>query len=69
MTISAEKGFEATDASDINLNKVKIITQHDPVYLLNNVKNITVTNAYRPEGSKTLYKVNGKTSGVKISDH
>jgi hypothetical protein len=38
------------------------------VYLLNNVKNITVTNAYRPVGSKIFYKANGETSGVKISD-
>jgi polygalacturonase len=66
--ISAGKGFEAMDAADIYLDKVKIITQHDPVYLLNNVKNITVTNAYRPVGSKIFYKANGETSGVKISD-
>jgi len=69
MIISAKKGFEATDASDIYVDKVKIISQKDPVYLLNNVKNITVTNAYRLEGSKTFYKANGETSGVKISDH
>jgi len=69
LVISSDKGFQATDAADIYLDKVKIITPHDPVYLLNNVKNITVTNAYHPEGSKTFYKANGETSGVKISDH
>ena len=69
VVISAEKGFEAMDASDIYLDKVKIITQHDPVYLLNNVKNITIKNAYRPAGSKIFYKANAETTGVKISDN
>ena len=66
--ISSDKGFEGTDASEIYLDKVKIITQKDPVYLLNNVKNITVTNAYHPKGSKTFYKADAASSGIKISE-
>jgi hypothetical protein len=42
--ITADHGFVATNASDINMNKVKIITKNDPVYLLNNVKNINIKN-------------------------
>jgi polygalacturonase len=67
MIISSDKGFEATDAADIYLDKVKIITQKDPVYLLTDVKNITIKNAYHPESSKVFYKANAETSGVKIS--
>ena len=40
--ISAEKGFEATDASDIELKKVKLITKKSPVYNYGNAKNIKV---------------------------
>jgi hypothetical protein len=66
--ISCNKGFEALDASDIYLDKVKIISEKDPVFLLNNVKNITIKNAYRPANSKTFYKANTETSGVKITE-
>ena len=68
MIISSNKGFEALDASDIYLDKVKIISEKDPVFLLNNVKNITIKNAYRPANSKTFYKANTETSGVKITE-
>lgn len=67
IVISSDKGFEATDAADIYMDKVKIISQKDPVYLLNNVKNITIKNAYRPANSKTFYKANAETSGVNIT--
>ena len=68
MIISAQKGFEATDALDIYVDKAKIISEKkDPVFLLNNVKNITIKNTYRPANSKTFYKANAETSGVQIT--
>jgi len=41
VTISSENGFVATDAADIDLKNVKIISAKKPVYVLKNVKNIS----------------------------
>jgi polygalacturonase len=68
MVISADNGFVATDASDLDLNKVKIITSHDPVYLLNNVKSINIKEGFFPAASKTFYKADAKTTGVNITE-
>ena len=67
IVISSDRCFEATDADNIYIDKVKIITQPYPVYLLNNVKNITIKNAYRTPNSKTFYKANAETSGINIT--
>jgi DNA sulfur modification protein DndE len=66
--ITADNGFIATDASDIDLTKVKIIPKKGPVYLLNNVKNITIKEGFFPATSKTFYKADSKTTGVNIID-
>lgn len=67
IVISSDKGFEATNAADIYMDKVKIISQKDPVYLLNNVKKITIKNAFHPANSKIFYKANAETSGINIT--
>jgi polygalacturonase len=40
ITISSDNGFVATDAADLDLKKVNLITQKQPVFVLKNVKNI-----------------------------
>ncbi|MEO8111887.1 MAG: glycoside hydrolase family 28 protein [Ginsengibacter sp.] len=42
IVISAEKGFVATNASDLTVNNASIITPQKPIYILDNVKNINV---------------------------
>jgi polygalacturonase len=67
ITISAQNGFIATDAADLDLKKVKIITPGDPVYTLNNVKNINISEGYFPASAKVFVKGNSTTSGVNVS--
>ncbi|MGH2649364.1 MAG: glycoside hydrolase family 28 protein [Ginsengibacter sp.] len=68
MEITADNGFVATNASDINLNNVKIISLHDPVYQFNNVKNITINKGYLPASFKTFYKADEKSTGIHINE-
>lgn len=67
ITISSQKGFVATDAADLDVKKVKIISQEDPVYNLSNVKNINITEGYFPATSKVFVKGDNKTSGVNVT--
>ncbi|MGG9971511.1 glycoside hydrolase family 28 protein [Ferruginibacter sp. SUN002] len=66
VTISAKKGFEATDAADLSLKNVKLIVPTDNVYTLNNVPGVTITNGYFPASAKTLIKADAKSKDVKV---
>ncbi len=66
MVISADKGFEATDASEINLDNVKIIASEKPLFLFNNVKNINIKGSGLNGDPKSYYKADANTSGVTI---
>lgn len=68
ITISSQKGFVATDAADLDLKKVKIITASDPIFILNNVKNINIKEGYFPVAAKVFIKGDNKTTGVNVSD-
>ncbi|HUZ58124.1 MAG TPA: glycoside hydrolase family 28 protein [Hanamia sp.] len=68
MNITSDKGFIATDASDIYLDNVKIIPEHGPVYRLYHVKNITINKGYFPLASAIFYKADSKTTGVNITE-
>jgi polygalacturonase len=66
ITISAQKAFYATEASDIELKNFKIISPDKTVYTLNNAGNIHLnTVAYEGE-AKTFLSAEGKISGVTI---
>jgi polygalacturonase len=66
--ISADNGFVAKDASDIDLNKIKIMVKKDPVYFFNHVKNIHINEGYFPASSKTFYKADSTTTGINITE-
>ncbi|HEY5406254.1 MAG TPA: glycoside hydrolase family 28 protein [Ginsengibacter sp.] len=77
VVISSEHGFTATDATDLDLNNVKIITQSapgsglnkaNPVYDLDNVNQINITNGYCPPGTKIFILQDGRTKGVKVTN-
>ncbi|KAA9038041.1 glycoside hydrolase family 28 protein [Ginsengibacter hankyongi] len=67
MIISAGKGFIATDAADLELNNVKIISQKDPVFVLNNVRNININQGYFPEDAQTFIKADATTRGINVT--
>lgn len=67
ITISAKNGFEATDATALNLKAVKLIVPTSNVYTLNNVAGFTMTEGYFPAGAKTLIKADAKSTDVKVS--
>lgn len=64
MIISADKGFEATDAANLYLNNVKILSQKEPLFQLNSVKNIHVKGSGLKGDPRKYYKADNKTSGV-----
>lgn len=66
--ISAEKGFEATDAADLYLDNVKIISSKDPLFEFNSVKNIQIKGSGLKGDVKHYYKADENTSGVNITD-
>jgi len=68
MIVSAANGFNATNASDLYLENVKIIPESDPVFLLNDVKGINIKKGYFPAASKIFYKANAATTGVNITE-
>jgi DNA sulfur modification protein DndE len=64
MIITADKGFEATDAADLHLNNVKIISSKEPLFQLNSVKNITVANSGLTGDAAKYVQADAATSGV-----
>ncbi len=69
MIITADKGFQATDAADLYLDKVKIIPEKGPVFLLQSVKNITIKKSNFSGNPKDFYKADEATSGINISEN
>jgi polygalacturonase len=67
IVISSDKGFTATDASELKLNNVKIIPRKDPVYVLNNVKNINIKEGYFPSNAEVFIKGDKTTTGVNVT--
>jgi DNA sulfur modification protein DndE len=67
MILSADRGMAARDASDLYFEKVKILSGRDPVYVLDHVRNITVTEGYLPSGSQSLYKADPTSTGIRIA--
>ncbi|UEG50150.1 glycoside hydrolase family 28 protein [Ferruginibacter lapsinanis] len=66
VVISAKKGFEASDATQLNLKSVKIITPESPIYTLNNVKGFYITDGYFPVDAKVFIKADAKSSDIKV---
>ena len=66
--ISADKGVTATDASDIDMKAIKIITPEPTIYKLHNVKNFNVTKGYYPATANVFIKADEKSSGIKVVD-
>ncbi len=66
VVISSEKGFAATDASDIDLNNVKIIPQKSTVYVLSSVKNFNIKEGYFPASAAVFIKGDSTTTGVNV---
>lgn len=68
ITISADKAFYATEAADITLKNVKILSVDKTVYSLNNSRNINISNAGFDAAATTFLSAEGsKTQGVIIS--
>jgi len=68
VTISADKGFEATDAADLYLDNTKIIPSRKPIFTLQTVKNITVKGSELDDDKNNVYQADSSTSGVNIED-
>ncbi len=68
MVISADNGFTATDASDIDLTNVKIITPVSPIYNLNGTKNFNIKKGYFPSGTNVFLKGDASTTGIHVTD-
>lgn len=66
VVISSKKGFEATDAAELSLKSVKIITPGTPIYALNNVKGFNITEGYFPPDAKVFIKADSKSSDIKV---
>ena len=67
ITISAQEGFIGTDASDIELHSVKIITPKEPVYSLTRVKNLTLSQGYFPGTAKVFIHGDNNSTGIKVT--
>ncbi|MDQ6904828.1 MAG: glycoside hydrolase family 28 protein [Bacteroidota bacterium] len=68
MVISADHGFDATDAADLDLTNVKIIAPKEPLYMLHSVKNINIDHGYFQPSGKVFVKADDKTTGVNVTD-
>ena len=68
ITISANKAFYATEASDIDVKNLNIISPDKTVYNLNNASNINISNAGFSNGANLFLSAEGsKTQGVVIT--
>ena len=67
LVISAKNGLIATDAANLDLKSVKLITtSSDPVYVLNNVKGFQLSNGYLSANNNVLIKADDNSTGVKV---
>lgn len=60
ITISAEKGFTATDAQNLHFNTVNILPVNGTVYSLNNCKEFVMQNIDCPANTTLFMKLDGK---------
>lgn len=68
VTISATKAFSATEAENITLKNVKIVSPDKTAFTLNNSRNINIINAGVDSRATTLISAEGeKTTGVSIT--
>lgn len=66
VVISSKKGFEATDAAELSLKSVKIITLGNPIYALKNVNGFKITEGYFPPDAKVFIKADAKSADIKV---
>jgi polygalacturonase len=67
MVISANEPFTSTDAADISLKNVKILSPKSTLMVLNNSSNITIDNMDFSKSTSTLISASGaSTKGIKI---
>jgi polygalacturonase len=65
--ISAKKAVSCIDAEGLQFRNMKILSEQGPVFHLDNVRNITVTQSLYSEGTDLFMKVEGKeSSGVQL---
>ncbi|OCX51451.1 hypothetical protein BEL04_15605 [Mucilaginibacter sp. PPCGB 2223] len=68
VTISADKAIYATEASDLTLKNVKIISPDKTVFTLNNAGNIHISNMGFDATAKTFISAEGaKSTGIAVS--
>ena len=60
--ISSKQGFVSKDASDINFEMVKLLTEKEPIYFLKNTSNLKISNGFMPAHFKTFIEAD-KSSG------
>src|ERR1700743_3163252 len=66
--VTGDKAFYATEAADIEIKNLKIISPDKTVYTLNNAANIHISNAGFSATAKTFLSAEGsKTQGVTIT--
>jgi polygalacturonase len=67
IVISADEPFSSTDAADISLKNVKILSPKSTLMVLNNSSNITIDNMDFSKSTSTLISASGAgTKGIKI---
>lgn len=67
IVISANEPFSSTDAADITLKDVKILSPKSTLMVLNNSSNITIDNMGFSKATSTLISASGaSTKGIKI---
>jgi polygalacturonase len=68
ITISADKAFYATEALDIQIKNLKIISADKTVFTLNNAGNIHINNAGFDAAAKTFISAEGaKSTGITVT--
>jgi polygalacturonase len=68
IAISADKAFYATEATDITLKNVKIVSPDKTVFTLNNAGNIHITNMGFDAAAKTFISAEGaKSTGITVT--
>lgn len=67
ITISANKGIEITNATNLDFKKLNIITGSNPTIALRNTKNFVVNEAVYADETKTFIKADKNSGGVKVT--
>ena len=67
MIISADRGVSVTDARDISMDHVKILTPARPLYSLKAVNHFTINHGYLPNGTGVFLREDSTCNNVQVT--